>query len=131
MAEKRNTTFMLSDGMYNLIKKLVQVILPAFGALYFGLAGIWGLPYADKVTGTIVVLTTFLGVCLGISTAQYNASGKAFDGQMVVHTNQETGLPKVARLAFDGEAKDLEGKESITFKVSHETLPVVDTPPLP
>ncbi len=38
----------------------------------FALAGIWGLPYGEQVVGTITAVDTFLGVLLGISSAQYN-----------------------------------------------------------
>jgi hypothetical protein len=36
------------------------------------LAGIWGFPYAEEIVGTITAIDTFLGVLLGISSAQYN-----------------------------------------------------------
>lgn len=62
----------LSDKAYNILKWVALVLLPALGALYFGLAGIWGFPYGEQIVGTITVLDTFLGVILGISTVQYN-----------------------------------------------------------
>ena len=46
-------------------------LLPALGTLYFALAGIWEFPYGEEIVGTITALDTFLGVLLGISTAQY------------------------------------------------------------
>ena len=62
----------LSDKVYNVLKWVALVLLPAFGTLYFGLAGIWGFPYGEQIVGTITVIDTFLGVILGISTVQYN-----------------------------------------------------------
>jgi len=62
----------LSDKAYDILKWAALVLLPALGALYFGLAGIWGFPYGEQIVGTITVLDTFLGVILGISTIQYN-----------------------------------------------------------
>jgi len=62
----------LSDKSYNILKWVALVLLPALGALYFGLAGIWGFPYGEQIVGTITVIDTFLGVILGISTVQYN-----------------------------------------------------------
>ncbi len=32
---------------------------------------LWGLPFAEEIIGTVVAVDTFLGVILGISTAQY------------------------------------------------------------
>jgi len=62
----------LSDKAYDILKWVALVLLPALGALYFGLAGIWGFPYGEQIVGTITILDTFLGVILGISTVQYN-----------------------------------------------------------
>ncbi len=63
---------MLSNRAYDILKWIAQIVLPALGALYFGLSSIWGLPYGEEVVGTIAVVDTFLGALLGISTAQYN-----------------------------------------------------------
>lgn len=64
----------MSNKLYNIIKWIAQIFLPAVGTLYFGLSGIWGFPYAEQVVGTITVVDTFLGVLLGISTYNYNKS---------------------------------------------------------
>lgn len=66
----------LSDKAYDILKWVALVLLPALGALYFGLAGIWGFPYGEQIVGTITVIDTFLGVILGISTVQYNTGGE-------------------------------------------------------
>lgn len=64
--------FKFSNDTYDILKWIAQIILPALGTLYFGLASIWGLPYAEAIVGTITVIDTFLGAVLGISTIQYN-----------------------------------------------------------
>ena len=63
---------MLSNRTYDILKWVALVFLPALGTLYFALAGIWEFPYGEEIVGTITALDTFLGVLLGISTAQYN-----------------------------------------------------------
>lgn len=63
---------MLSNKTYDALKWIAQYLLPALGTLYFALAGIWNFPYGEQVVGTITAVDTFLGVILGISTAQYN-----------------------------------------------------------
>lgn len=63
---------MLPDKVYDVLKWIVQLLLPAIGTLYFTLAGLWNLPYAEAVVGTITAVDTFLGAILMISTAQYN-----------------------------------------------------------
>jgi len=74
----------LSNRMYDTLKWMAQIFLPAIGSLYFGLAQIWGLPRGGEVVGTITVIDTFLGVLLGISTIQYNNSEDKYDGQIAV-----------------------------------------------
>lgn len=62
----------LSNKAYDILKWIAQYFLPAIGTLYFAIAGIWGLPYAEQVVGTITAIDTFLGVILGVSAAKYN-----------------------------------------------------------
>ena len=62
----------LNDRTYDVLKWIALYLLPAIGTLYFALAGIWGFPYGEEIVGTITAIDTFLGVILGISTAQYN-----------------------------------------------------------
>ena len=66
----------LSNGVYDLLKYLTIIVLPAIGAAYTGLSQIWQLPYASEIPATITVLCTFLGAILCISTAQYNKYGE-------------------------------------------------------
>ena len=66
----------MSNKVYNVLKWIAMYLLPAAGTLYFALAGIWGLPYGEQIVGTITAVDTFLGVLLGISTAQYNKTIK-------------------------------------------------------
>ena len=61
----------MSNKMYDVLKWIAQVVLPALATLYFALAGIWGLPYGEEIIGTITAVDTCLGVLLGISSAQY------------------------------------------------------------
>ena len=61
----------MSNKVYDVLKWIAMVALPAIGTLYFALAGIWGFPYAEQIGGTITAIVTFLGVLLGVSSAQY------------------------------------------------------------
>ena len=62
----------MSNKLYDVLKWIAMVLLPALGTLYFALAGIWDLPMGEQVVGTITAVDTFLGVLLGISSVQYN-----------------------------------------------------------
>lgn len=64
----------MSNKVYDILKWVAQLLLPALGTLYFALASIWGFPYGEEVVGTITAVDAFLGVILGISTANYNKS---------------------------------------------------------
>ena len=63
-----------SNKTYDILKWVAMLFLPALATLYLALAGIWGIPYGEEVSGTIMALDTFLGVILGISNAQYKKS---------------------------------------------------------
>ena len=63
----------MSNKLYDILKWVAMILLPAIGTLYFALAGVWGLPYAEQVVGTIAAVDTFLGAVLGIAAAQYNS----------------------------------------------------------
>lgn len=66
----------MSNKTYDILKWIAQLLLPALGTLYFGLAEIWGFPYGEQIVGTLAVVDAFLGAILKISTVQYN---KQFD----------------------------------------------------
>lgn len=63
---------MMSNKVYDVLKWIALILIPAIGALYFGLAQIWGFPYGEEIVGTLTLIDTFLGALLGISTAKYN-----------------------------------------------------------
>ena len=71
--------FKMSDEVYDILKEFAQVWLPAIGTLYFAIASIWGLPYAEQIVGTITAVDAFLGAVLHIITIQYKEEhdGKA------------------------------------------------------
>lgn len=61
----------LKNKVYDILKWIALVVLPAIATLYFALAGIWHLPYGEEVVGTITAIDTFLGAILQISTNNY------------------------------------------------------------
>lgn len=62
---------MLPDKVYNILKWIVMIVLPACATLYVLLANTWGFPYGDQISATITGITTFLGAILGISSRSY------------------------------------------------------------
>ena len=61
----------MSNKLYDVLKWVSLVVLPALATLCFAVTGIWGLPYGNEIMGTIVAVETFLGAILGISNVQY------------------------------------------------------------
>lgn len=69
----------LSNKVYDYLKWITTIVLPALGTFYFALSGIWGFPYGEQIVGTIAALVTCLGVILGISSSNYNKeTGKTY-----------------------------------------------------
>ena len=67
---------MLSNKVYDVLKYIALIVLPALGTLYFALAKIWGFPYGAEIVGTLPAVDAFLGALLQISTDQYNKQEK-------------------------------------------------------
>lgn len=119
MLQVANNKVMLGDTAYSVGKKLVQVYIPAVSALYFGLNGIWGLPAVEQVVGTLAVIATFLGVCLGVSSKQYDASEAGYDGHLVVNTEGAGAeQKKVYSLEIHGDIDNLDQKKNVNLKVN-------------
>lgn len=62
----------IPNQIYDVLKWVVMIVLPALSTAYVGLAAIWQWPMADEVAKTCSVVCVLLGALLGISTAEYN-----------------------------------------------------------
>lgn len=62
----------LSNSLYDKLKWVAQILLPAIITLYGTIAMAVGLPYTDVVVTILGAVDAFLGTILGISTANYN-----------------------------------------------------------
>ena len=61
----------MSNKLYDILKYIAQIGLPAGATLYYALSAIWGLPYGEQIVGTITAVDTFLGTLLMISSSAY------------------------------------------------------------
>lgn len=111
---------LLSDAMYNRLKWMTLVLLPAISAAYFTLSGVLSLPYSEQVVGTIAVICIFLGTVLGLSSKQYNNSEARFDGQIVLTQGDDEDSTD---LRFQMDPAALVDKDFVLVKVDKTNLP--------
>lgn len=62
----------LSNQVYDTLRWIADLLLPALGTLYFALAGIWNFPYGEQIVGTITAIVAFFDVILKVSKHAYN-----------------------------------------------------------
>ena len=60
----------MSNKLYDILKWIALVVLPALSTLYIGLGQFWNIPYPSQIAGTIMLVDAFLGALLGISSIQ-------------------------------------------------------------
>lgn len=107
---------MIKDNkLYDQLKFLAQVLLPALGTLYVALAALWGLPAPEAVSGTVLAVDTFLGGLLHLSSNAYDNRVDKYDGDIVV-TNDPGGTKVSLELDHDPE-EVLKKKDELHFKV--------------
>lgn len=61
-----------NDKLYDVLKWVATVGLPAITALWLGLSKVWGFPFAEEIGATLALITTFLGALLGIGSIKYH-----------------------------------------------------------
>ncbi len=66
----------MSNKVYDIFKFIAQILLPALATFYLTLAGIWGLPFGEQVSGTVMAIDTLLGAILMLSSNKYNKEEK-------------------------------------------------------
>jgi hypothetical protein len=105
----------LSNEMYDHLKRLAQITIPALGTLYFALAQYWQWPNSEQVVGSIMAVDAFLGILLGYSSRKYEQSGAKYDGDMEVY-QLEDGR-KSYQLSLNDGPEGLDTQKQVVFKV--------------
>ncbi len=70
----------MSNKVYDWMKWIAQVLLPALGTLYAALGAALGWGNVDVVVSVIMAVDAFLGALLGLSTAKYNKEMRQKEG---------------------------------------------------
>ena len=63
----------LPDRVYDILKWVAIIVMPALSTFIVGLGGIWSLPYAGQVAATVTAIGVLLGAFLGLSSVKYNS----------------------------------------------------------
>jgi hypothetical protein len=97
-----------SGKVYDVLKWIAQVVLPALGTLYFTIDELMHWDHGALISGIVLAVDAFLGVILGLSSNQYNKQVRdnAPDGDLIVsETDGEKyfGLG-ISKDAFEGIA---------------------------
>ena len=66
----------MSNRVYDILKYIVIIFLPAASVLYTALATIWNWPYVNEIRDTLDAVTLFLASALMVSAAEYNKGVK-------------------------------------------------------
>lgn len=67
-----NRGFKLKDSIYNILKWVCLICLPAISVFYFAIAKIWNLPYESEIPATINAVAVLIGSLIGISQITIN-----------------------------------------------------------
>lgn len=105
----------LSNRLYNALKWVALIALPASATAYMGLSALWTLPNPTEVTGTVVVVEVLLGSLLGLSTAQYNRNENRYDGTLNI---DETDVSKIHTLDISTPPDELSGQNEMRLKIN-------------
>lgn len=117
MAESEPSSQVLTNRLYDVLKIVAQIVLPALATLYFTLAQVWGWEHGAEVVASITAFDTFLGVLLTVSTKKYYNTGANFDGEVELRPDDGgVSARLIANKALEDMA-DEPGKHSIEFNI--------------
>lgn len=119
-----NGTFAAPPKLYNAVKYLVLIALPAFATAYNALGDGLNLPAVAKVTLVCTVVAAFLGTLVGISARSYNNSEERFDGAIEINANDPSLLHGLDLDQID--PKELLKRKAITLRVDKNHAKVPD-----
>lgn len=63
---------MIPDKIYDALKWIVLICIPAFTSAYVGFDSLFNWGYGDIVAKASAIICTLIGALIGISTAEYN-----------------------------------------------------------
>ena len=63
----------MSNKIFDILRTVCEIALPALSTAYYGLAELWHLPYAKVICGTLAIAAAFIGAFINVKRKQYNS----------------------------------------------------------
>lgn len=117
----------INNKVYDTLKYLAQVGLPALAVFVFTVGPIWELPKTDAISQTIVALNVLLGALLLLNQVKYNNSDDRFDGILDVRVTPPGMENQILGLDIADTVNHVTDKGEVKLKVlaSPERDPIV------
>lgn len=104
----------INNKVYDVLKYLAQVGLPALATFVFTLGPIWDIPEVDPIAKTIVAINVLLGALLVLNQIKYNSSDERFDGTINPAVADAVTFPDVLSVDKPNEAQE---QKAVLLKV--------------
>jgi hypothetical protein len=129
------------EKLYDRLKWVAQIFLPALGALVFALSGVWGFDTTGKIVGSIAAVDAFLGLLLKKSNDNYAidlatlyqaemSNPNNFDGDLYISPGEGENPDLTA--AWNEHPDEFKDKETVTLRVQNvESSRLAQRPPNP
>lgn len=111
--------FTIPPKLYDFLKYVALVILPAAAALVLGLGVTLNWSPATTVAGVLTLIDTFLGAILGKSASNYKQQTPLTFGEIVVQQNRD-GTPNGLRIVGYHENFVFEDQSQVVLNVKRE-----------
>lgn len=111
--------FTIPPKLYDFLKYVALVILPAAAALVLGLGVTLNWTPATVVAGVLTVIDTFLGTILGKSASNFKQQEPMVFGEIVVKQDPD-GVPNGMKLIGYHENFVFEDQSQVTLNVRRE-----------
>ena len=67
----------MSNKLYDALRFIADLFLPALGTLYAALGEIWGFPYKEQIVGTVLAVVAFMDAALKVAKNKYDKAQAA------------------------------------------------------
>lgn len=114
-----NTGFTIPPKLYNFLKYIALVVLPALAALIIGIGVLLHWEAGTAVAGVVTLVDTFLGAILGKSSSNFQQQDRQVVGDLVFGTDQD-GNAYAKKLSITKENPIFEDQSQVVLNVSHE-----------